>query len=66
VGVAVIWDGRERGVAPGCRALGLLLEGDAEEPLRLVQPLIGLWVRRVRDVFQVAGGGERSLFGFGN
>ena len=25
-----------------------------EEPLGLVQPLIGLWVWRVRDVFQVA------------
>ena len=47
----------ERSTVPRCRALSLLLEGDVEELLHLVQPLIGLWVWRVRYVFQVAGGG---------
>ena len=35
----------------------MLLEGDWEEPLRLVQPLVGLWVQRVEDVFQAVSGG---------
>jgi hypothetical protein len=47
------WPG-EHDVALGCRALGLLIESDAEEPLRLVQSLVGLRVRRVGDVFQAA------------
>ena len=33
------------------QTLSLLLEGDVVEPLRLVQLLDGLWVRRVGDVF---------------
>jgi hypothetical protein len=39
------------------RVLGLLLEGEAEKPPHLVQSLIGLHVRRVRDVLQSTGGG---------
>jgi hypothetical protein len=42
---------RECDVAPGCRALGLILEGDAEELLCLVQPFVSLRVWHVRDVF---------------
>ena len=42
---------REHDAAPGCRALGLLLEGNVEEPLRLIQPLVGLYVWHVGDVF---------------
>jgi hypothetical protein len=38
----------------GGRTLCLLLESDVEEPLHLVQWLIGLRVRCVRDVFQAA------------
>lgn len=42
-------------MAPGQRALGLFFEVDVQEVPRLPDLLIGLRVRRVRDVAQMAG-----------
>jgi hypothetical protein len=67
VGVAPVGGGRhlgwptERGTALGGRTLCLLLESDVEEPVRLIQLLVGLWVRRVGDVFQAAGDGRHVV-----
>jgi hypothetical protein len=47
---------RERDAVSGGRTLCLLLESDAKEPFHLVQPLVGLRVWHVIDVFQAAGG----------
>jgi hypothetical protein len=46
---------------PGSRALGLLLEDDVEKLPCLVPLLIGLWVQRVGDVLQPAGGGHHVV-----
>jgi hypothetical protein len=67
VGVAPVGGGRhlgwprECGTTLGGRTLCLLLESGVEEPVRLIQLLIGLWVRRVRDVFQAAGDGRHVV-----
>jgi hypothetical protein len=45
---------------PWHRALNLLLEGDVKL-LRLVKPLVGLRVWRVRDVLEAAGGGRHVV-----
>ena len=48
-------------MALGGQALGLLLEGDTKELPCLMQLLVGLWVRRVGDILQPAGGDRRVV-----
>jgi hypothetical protein len=45
----------------GGRTLNLLLEGDAEKSLYLMQVLVGLRVWLVRDVLQRAGSGRHVV-----
>jgi hypothetical protein len=46
---------------PRSRTLDLLLESDVEKQLCLMQALVGLQVRRVKDVLQLTGGGHHVV-----